>query len=692
MSSSRRRRRIHGSGSSSAPDAAKLKEQKQLLSDVYTEYLKASERVEPTDRESDAIDVVRYCLTGTESCGKTALLEDLVGHKLGFTAKGTATRCPVRYQLKESDTREWYMDGRPLSGWDDLSAKMKDHMERIKQTPTGFTATAVNVSISAPSIQGNLVVTDLPGLITSVGVSDANGDFGDANDGHTAAQSVRSIVARYVRDPRVTPIVMVKPAIVVQQLLGLDMVEGVFEDTALDAVGPPRLGWRSECVAAMNKIDKLIATRDMQHANELYTLARSLSESGFRDWFLICARAPPVATDDTDGVAGTPERHRSDWASSDIARAKEYEADWFSAVIQALPGYDDNVAGKELVDKMFGIVKLQQTLDQRWLSSMVSNLIPIKEFFRRQTQLCEAEARELERQQDMESPDAIRTLMRQFVSTFVDQLRAMHSGTSVSQGPGSNRASERASRSDFAVRHFYSREECQFTFEADECHVQLPMPEEGGRFEEGFDYGNLLHTTATARRSAPTFTSTSGNQGVWPGYLAPSSLLGECNDPSQPLNRQLQATLSGLQRVDRFVDMMSVMSLRHATTCVQNISDSTIASACMDPSVRNSISKKVLQLASEQLLFSKPAVRWMCTGIFHVVQSYVAPIVTNILSHEAFAMLRPGAPFAPFVNRVETIFRAVLNEELRQASLCEQALDTSFFNTMTAGLHDCCVL
>ena len=651
------RRRRHRAGASSAPpDREALEEQKHLLSDVYTEYLKASERMPSGNKAQENIDVVRYCLTGTESCGKTALLEDLVGHKLGFTAKGTATRCPVRYQLKESEKSEWFMDGRPIDGWDGLSASMKDHMERIMKTPTGFTATAANVSISAPSIKGNLVVTDLPGLITSVSV----GGDGDG-DGRAAVESVRRIVAQYVRDPRVTPIVMVKPAMTTQQLLGLDMVESVFEDTSLDDVGPPRTGWRSECVAAMNKIDKLIATQDMQHADELYNLARSLRDSGFRDWFLICARAPAVNADGTPDESA--QRQGADWASRDIAKSKEYEGQWFRAVLQNLPGYKDDKAGMELIDMMFGIANLQQTLDQRWLSSMVSNLIPIKEFFRRQAHTCEAEIRELVRQQEMESPDAIRTLMRQFIDTFVDQLRAMHSGTSVSQGPTSKREGERPSRSDFAIRNFYSRKECQFDFAVDECHVQLPTADEGGQFEDGFDYSNLVHAKATARRTG------AAGAGTWEGYMSPQQLLKECKDPKQPLHRQLQATLSGLQRVDRFVDMMSLMSLRHATACVDKLSDSTISSASMDPSVRYNVSNKVLQLASEQLLYSRPALRWMCTGIFYVVQSYVKPIIDNILSHEAFAMLRPGAPFAPFVNRVEAIFRDVLNDELRQASV-----------------------
>ena len=208
-------------------------------------------------------------------------------------------------------------------------------------------------------------------------------------------------------------------------------------------------------------------------------------------------------------------------------------------------------------------------------------------------------------------------------------------------------------------------------------------PEGSGRITDNLDYRNLVHETATRRHNGRSSSgggggssssssrrrrSSSSSSSVWPGYLSPQQVRHVVEENSRQFGQKLQMPLAGLKRVERFVDVASLMSLRYAAACVEDLSDATIAAASMDATVRFSVADKALQLATELLLSTAPALRWMCAGVYYVVRSYLAPIFTNIVSHGAFAMLRPGAPLAPFVKHVETVFLTLLGDELRKAS------------------------
>ena len=80
---------------------------------------------------------------GTQSSGKTSFLESVVGWPVGFTARGTATRCPVRYILRDGPKKIYAVAGRDVSGRSDLRAAVAGHMKALGKTFTSEVGEAI---------------------------------------------------------------------------------------------------------------------------------------------------------------------------------------------------------------------------------------------------------------------------------------------------------------------------------------------------------------------------------------------------------------------------------------------------------------------------------------------------------------------------------------------------------------------
>ena len=88
------------------------------------------------------LHVPQLVLLGAQSAGKTTFIQSIIGWKVGFTRSGTATRCPVVYELKNNSGKRdrikvsvgtsadalTVLPGGPAG----LPVFMQGHMERLE--------------------------------------------------------------------------------------------------------------------------------------------------------------------------------------------------------------------------------------------------------------------------------------------------------------------------------------------------------------------------------------------------------------------------------------------------------------------------------------------------------------------------------------------------------------------------------
>ena len=133
------------------------------LNERFPHILKAEEKIP------------KFLICGLQSVGKTSLLEAIANMPLGFTAEGTATRCPVEYELEQSFGSESYaiVNGKKINV-QDLRAQVRVHMEVVKETgdivasgkkgeSNNFSHQILNVKIVTPDAR-NMILLDTPGL------------------------------------------------------------------------------------------------------------------------------------------------------------------------------------------------------------------------------------------------------------------------------------------------------------------------------------------------------------------------------------------------------------------------------------------------------------------------------------------------------------------------------------------------
>ena len=87
------------------------------------------------------MQVPLLALLGVQSSGKTSMVDSIVGWPVGYTSRGTATRCPVRYILRGSPNRTYSVAGRPVLDRSGLRAAVQAHMEALAKS-AGFTSKA----------------------------------------------------------------------------------------------------------------------------------------------------------------------------------------------------------------------------------------------------------------------------------------------------------------------------------------------------------------------------------------------------------------------------------------------------------------------------------------------------------------------------------------------------------------------
>ncbi|XP_075712044.1 dynamin-1-like protein isoform X2 [Rhinoderma darwinii] len=158
---------------------------------------------------SDVIQLPQIVVVGTQSSGKSSVLESLVGRDLLPRGTGIVTRRPLILQLVlvSSDDRrktsgeengvdadEWgkflHTKNKLYTDFDEIRQEIENETERISGNNKGISSEPIHLKIFSPNVV-NLTLVDLPGM-TKVPVGDQPKDI---------EVQIRELILRYISNP-----------------------------------------------------------------------------------------------------------------------------------------------------------------------------------------------------------------------------------------------------------------------------------------------------------------------------------------------------------------------------------------------------------------------------------------------------------------------------------------------------------
>ncbi|XP_018426092.1 PREDICTED: dynamin-1-like protein isoform X7 [Nanorana parkeri] len=158
---------------------------------------------------SDVIQLPQIVVVGTQSSGKSSVLESLVGRDLLPRGTGVVTRRPLILQLvlasaddrrKTSgedngvDAEEWgkflHTKNKIYTDFDEIRQEIETETERISGNNKGISSEPIHLKVFSPNVV-NLTLVDLPGL-TKVPVGDQPKDI---------ELQIRELIFRYISNP-----------------------------------------------------------------------------------------------------------------------------------------------------------------------------------------------------------------------------------------------------------------------------------------------------------------------------------------------------------------------------------------------------------------------------------------------------------------------------------------------------------
>jgi len=150
----------------------------------------------------DSIDLPQIVVIGSQSSGKSSVLENIVGRDFLPRGSGIVTRRPLVLQLihlpaesnKDPKQSEWgeflHKPGQNFYDFTEIRAEIERETDRITGKNKGISHTPINLKIYSPHVL-NLTLVDLPG-ITRVPVGDQPVDI---------EQQIRQMVLTYISKP-----------------------------------------------------------------------------------------------------------------------------------------------------------------------------------------------------------------------------------------------------------------------------------------------------------------------------------------------------------------------------------------------------------------------------------------------------------------------------------------------------------
>ncbi|XP_073423749.1 dynamin-1-like protein isoform X2 [Dendrobates tinctorius] len=158
---------------------------------------------------ADVIQLPQIVVVGTQSSGKSSVLESLVGRDLLPRGTGIVTRRPLILQLvhvssddrrKTSgeengvDAEEWgkflHTKNKIYTDFDEIRQEIENETERISGNNKGISSEPIHLKIFSPNVV-NLTLVDLPGM-TKVPVGDQPKDI---------EVQIRELILRYISNP-----------------------------------------------------------------------------------------------------------------------------------------------------------------------------------------------------------------------------------------------------------------------------------------------------------------------------------------------------------------------------------------------------------------------------------------------------------------------------------------------------------
>ncbi|XP_044137092.1 dynamin-1-like protein isoform X2 [Bufo gargarizans] len=158
---------------------------------------------------ADVIQLPQIVVVGTQSSGKSSVLESLVGRDLLPRGTGIVTRRPLILQLvhvstddrrKTSgeengvDAEEWgkflHTKNKIFTDFDEIRQEIENETERISGNNKGISSEPIHLKIFSPNVV-NLTLVDLPGM-TKVPVGDQPKDI---------EVQIRELIFRYIGNP-----------------------------------------------------------------------------------------------------------------------------------------------------------------------------------------------------------------------------------------------------------------------------------------------------------------------------------------------------------------------------------------------------------------------------------------------------------------------------------------------------------
>lgn len=288
--------------------------------------------------------VPKFAVVGIQGAGKSSLIELLVQFPIGYTQRATATRCPVRYELRHSDGGvSASVNGVPCE-MEEIAGIVGGEMEALRDNPDPeqqFSVDPICVVVESPDVP-NLVLYDLPGVIP-------NPD----PEQEVSAACVETILQTFTEDESFTFITVVKCTEALETIPDRQILER--------AAGSS--GWMADSITVVNKFNMvapMVATVD--DANAFFSDVR-----GVPNTYLVALKP-----DD--------DFHR-DSASVDEAVVKlrthpEEEQTWFE-------GWKTNLGGAAGAwdpqnESVFGTHHVCHAILRRWVANFTSEFPAIR--------------------------------------------------------------------------------------------------------------------------------------------------------------------------------------------------------------------------------------------------------------------------------------------------------------------------
>lgn len=125
------------------------------------------------------IDLPQIAVVGSQSAGKSSVLENFVGKDFLPRGSGIVTRRPLILQLLYTKNGEWaeflHQKGKKYGDFDSVRKEIEDETDRMTGNNKGISPIPINLRVYSPHVL-NLTLVDLPG-ITKVPVGDQPPDI-----------------------------------------------------------------------------------------------------------------------------------------------------------------------------------------------------------------------------------------------------------------------------------------------------------------------------------------------------------------------------------------------------------------------------------------------------------------------------------------------------------------------------------